>query len=113
MPTFVFKLDAVLRQRAQGEKQRQRDLATAQRRLAALHSKLAAAENALRDAAGEIREHSIGRIDPKMLAAGGRYMIAMREKAAGLRASLVESTREVKHAQVALTEAAKQRKVLE
>ena len=110
MPRFTFKLDGVLEQRKQVEMQRQRDVATAQQSMLKLQAELDALSALTRNSAAELRSV---RLSAAQLAAHQRFAISTRHKSASLKRQLVDAHRNVTHAQSALTEAAKQRKVME
>ena len=113
MAKFVFKLEAVLRERAQTEKRRQRELAAVQARFSRISAALDANHARLRDTTNIVRANRVGRLDTRLLAEGARFAFAIREKISGLRAELHAIRPELARAQEALVEAAKQRKVLE
>jgi flagellar FliJ protein len=107
---FTFKLEAVLEQRKHVERQRQRDVAAAQHKLLQVQAELDAMSAVKRASAKELR---LGKISVATLAAHQRFAAATRHKGAALNRSLVEARRELDAAQLALIEAAKQRKVME
>src|SRR5438093_8405663 len=109
MAAFEFKLEGVLEQRRSAERQRQGELAAAQRRLLSLQHDLRVATGAASLADMNLR----GRVDPRLLLEHARYAQAMRRRTRALREQLADAMRQVSVAQLALTEAAKQRKVLE
>jgi flagellar FliJ protein len=107
---FTFKLEAVLEQRKGAERQRQRDVAAAQHALLKLQAEIDALAAVSRTSAAELRS---GRLSAAALAAHQRFILSMRHKSAALKGRHRETERELHDAQAALTEAAKQRKVME
>ena len=110
MPRFAFKLDGVLEQRKNAERQRQRDVATAQKMLLKLQAEIDALSAVSRSSAIELRS---GRLSAAALAAHQRFLLSMRHKSKSLKQQHAEADRDLHDAQSALTEAAKQRKVME
>ena len=110
MPRFTFKLEGVLEQRKHVELQRQRDVATAQQALLKLQAELDALAAVSRRSAADLRS---GRLSAAALAAHQRFTLSMRHKASALKDRRADAERDLRDAQVALTEAAKQRKVME
>ena len=110
MPRFTFKLEGVLEQRKNAERQRQRDVATAQHLLLKLQAEIDALAAVSRSSAIELRS---GRLSAAALAAHQRFVLSMRHKAGALKQQRADAERELRDAQAALTEAAKQRKVME
>ena len=107
---FTFKLEAVLEQRKQAERQRQREVAAAQHRLLQLQAELDALAAVKRASAKQLRA---GKISAAALAAHQRFAAATRQKGATLNRALTEARRDLDAAQLTLVEAAKQRKVME
>ena len=110
MPRFTFKLEGVLEQRKNAERQRQRDVAAAQQMLLKLQAELDALAAVSRSSAIELRS---GGLSAAALAAHQRFVLSMRHKAGALKQQRAGAERELRDAQAALTEAAKQRKVME
>ena len=109
MRRFVFKLEGVLEQRRQAERQRQRELAQTQRRIMML-------QHDLEDVAAQEKLGSTplrGRVDPRTLAMQVRFWQVMHQKLDGLREQLDAARSELASAQAALVESSKQRKVIE
>ncbi len=103
---FTFKLEAVLEQRKSVERQRQRDVATAQHALLKLQAEIDALAAVSRSSAIALRS---GRLSAAALAAHQRFILSMRHKAKSLKQQHAGAERELRDAQAALTEAAKQR----
>jgi flagellar protein FliJ len=110
VPRFSFKLQGVLEQRKSAERQRQRDVATAQHLLLKLQAEIDALAAVSRSSAIELRA---GRLSAAALAAHQRFVLSMRHKAGALKQQRRDAERDLHDAQAALTEAAKQRKVME
>jgi flagellar FliJ protein len=110
MPRFTFKLEGVLEQRRSVERQRQRDVATAQHAVLRLQAEIDALAAVSRSSAVELRS---GRLSAAALAAHQRFILSMRHKASSLKQQHGDAERDLTDAQAALTEAAKQRKVME
>ena len=107
---FTFKLEAVLEQRKHVELQRQRDVATAQQKLMRLGAEIDALAAVARSSAAELRS---GHLHAAALAAHQRFHVSVCHKARALKEQRADAGRELADAQAALTEAAKQRKVME
>jgi flagellar FliJ protein len=110
MARFAFKLQAVLEQRKSAERQRQRDVATAQHALLKLQAEIDALAAVSRASAAELRG---GGLSAAALAAHQRFILSMRHKSGALKRRHADVERDLHDAQAALTEAAKQRKVME
>jgi flagellar FliJ protein len=109
MRQFVFKLEGVLEQRQQVENRCQRSLAEAHRQVIWIEQQIDDAARAEKSATTPLR----GRLDPRTLATQVRFSQVMRQKLSALREQLDAARHDLTTAQAALTEAAKQRKVLE
>jgi flagellar FliJ protein len=108
---FTFKLESVLEQRRHVERQRQRDLAAAQRKVLGLQAELDALVAVRRASAKDLRTR--GKLSAAALAAHQRFAAGTRHKVAALDRAIADARRELEAAQIALLEAAKQRKVIE
>ena len=114
MPTFVFQLDGVLRQRKLVEEQKQRDLAAVQAELTPLEAQLRLMDREMQSATGDVRANRLtGRLDLAFLAAHRRYTLAMQRKAVTLAQQMAAVQARVEAARKALVDAARQRKVIE
>src|SRR5688500_3772573 len=114
MSKFVFKFDGVLRQREHVEAQRQRELAIIQQEMTGLQIELRALTDAVQASTADLRDnHLTGRIDLNFLAAHRRFTLAMTRKGAALVQQIAGVQKRLDVAQVALAEAAKQRKIIE
>lgn len=114
MAKFVFQFDAVLRQRALAEQERQRDLAAAQAEMVRLQGELRELNDSMRASAADLKDNRLtGPIDVAFLAAHRRYSVAMQRQGMQLVQDMARQQRKVEDAQRGLAEAAKERKVME
>jgi flagellar export protein FliJ len=111
---FVFNLEAVLRQKAHIEKEKQRELALIQRQMTDLQAELRALNDSVQTATGDIRDnHLVGKLDMQFLAAHRRFMAATQRKGTEIVQRMALVQKQVDQAQRALAEAAKNRKAME
>jgi flagellar FliJ protein len=114
MAKFVFKLDGVLKHRTNIEHQRKRELAFVQAQMTALDGELRALDSSVRASVEDLRTNRLlGKIDLSFLAAHRRYSIAMQRKAMGIAEKMAAIQQHVDRARRNLSEASKQRKILE
>ena len=114
MASFAFQLDPVLQQRKLVEEQRQRELAAVQAEYAELEAQLRALDQEVRTSEADLRTNRLtGRLDLSFLAAHRRFTLAMQRRAVALAQQMAAVRKRVDDARAALTEAAKQRKILE
>jgi flagellar FliJ protein len=114
MPKFIFKLDGVLKHRTNIEHQRKRELAVVQAQMTALDGELRALDSSVRASVEDLRTNRlVGKIDLSFLAAHRRYSIAMQRKAMGIAEKMAAIQVHVDRARRNLSEASKQRKILE
>lgn len=114
MARFVFKLEAVLRQRKQIEQQKLRDLAIRQQALVSLQQDLQTLQNQAQNASQDLRENRlVGTINLSFLAAHRRFMLSMGRQAAVLAQKIAQAETQVHEARLVLAEAAKNRKAIE
>lgn len=114
MPQFRFKLDAVLRQRAAIEKQKQRDLALVLAKMKDLEDQLKSLNQTMQSTNDDLRTNRlVGQIDVNFITAHRRFLLGMQRKAMDLVAQMAAVQKEVDAARAALAEAAKAKKVLE
>ena len=114
MPKFVFQFDAVLRHRKTLEEQRQRELAVAQGEMARLQAELREIDAATQGVSTDVRDNRLtGTLDMAYLAAHRRFVLAMQRKALAVAQRMAAQQQVVDAARRALTEAAKQRKIME
>src|SRR5688572_13945709 len=114
MAKFVFKLEAVLRQRKHVEGEKQRALALIQSQMTALRNELRLINETVQTSTSDLRENRLtGRLDLHFLAAHRRFTLATQRKAMNLVQKMALVQRSVDEAQQALVEAMKQRKAIE
>ena len=114
MAQFTFPLAGVLRHREHIEQERQRDLAAVQLQMTETQSELKALHASSSATTDDIRtNHLTGRLDMGYLTAHRRYMLGVQRQSAALTQKLAGLQQQADAARLALTEAAKQRKILE
>ena len=114
MARFVFKLEAVLRQRKQIEQQKLRDLAVRQQVVVGLQQNLLALQTQANDAAKDLRDNRlVGPINLSYLSAHRRYIMSMGRQAVAIAQKVAQAQKFVDEARLALAEAAKNRKAIE
>jgi flagellar FliJ protein len=114
MASFVFQLEGVLRHRERLEKDRYRDFAVVNGEMKRLEGELNAMNQELHGNSAEVRDnHLVGRLDLRYLAAHRRYMLGMQRKVHALAQRMNKQQVLVDEARRALSEASKQRKILE
>ncbi|WP_428939494.1 flagellar export protein FliJ [Fontivita pretiosa] len=114
MARFVFKLQAVLRHRLHVERQKQRELAVRQKELLELQQALRQVQESVNRCNQDVRQHHlVGRLDMAFLAAHRRFLAGMQRQAIALVQRIALAQRAVDEARAALTEAAKQRKIIQ
>ena len=114
MPRFVFKLEAVLRQRKQIEEQRQRELALAREQARLVEEELRSLDQSLKSTLEDLRKNRlVGTLDLHFLAAHRRYTVSMQRKGQGLVQKLAAMQPVIEAKRQALAEAAKRRKAIE
>ncbi len=113
MPKFVFKFQAVLRQRKGIEQQRQRELGAVMGDLNAVEAEVADLNLQVKDVTNDMRSRLVGRLDMNFLVAHRRFMLGMQRKGVDLVQRLTEVQAKVDEARSNLAEAARQRRVME
>ena len=114
MAKFVFKLEAVLRQRKHVEGEKQRALALIQSQMTVLQNELRLLNETVQTSTNDLRDNRLtGRLDLHFLAAHRRFTLATQRKAMNLVQKMALVQRSVDEAQQALLEAVKQRKAIE
>ncbi len=114
MAKFVFKLEGVLKERKNAERQRLLELGVIQKDMTALKEQLRALDQTVRDADKDLRENRlIGKLDLRFLAAHRRFAFSMQRKALALAEQMAQVQVKVDEAQKKLTEAMKRRKAIE
>jgi len=114
MARFVFKLQALFRQRKHVERQQQRELASRQHALAKCQDELRELHERVQSTSNDVRRnHLVGVLDMNFLTAHRRYLLASQRQAMAIAQKIAIAQNAVNEAQVALAEAAKQRKIIE
>ena len=114
MAKFDFKLEGVLRHRLHVEEEKRRDLARLQQQMRQAQDALRELNQVVQTNVADVRQnHLTGRLDLSFLAAHRRYMLATQRRGTEMVHNMALLQREVDQATRALTEAAKQRKIIE
>ena len=114
MARFVFKLEAVLRQRKHVEQEKMRALATCLKHQADCERDLAQLNDNVRQTNDDLRaNHLTGVLDMNFLAAHRRFMNAMQRQAISVAQKIAAAQQRVTAARADLAQAAKERKVME
>src|SRR5438477_9524083 len=114
MAQFKFQLDGVLEHRTHIEQEKQRALAAVQSKMRALQDDLRDLDRLARGATADLRENRlIGQLDMSYLAAHRRFTGSVQRKALAIAQKMALVQREIDSARLALTEAAKERKIIE
>jgi flagellar export protein FliJ len=114
MAKFVFKLEAVLKQRKWQEQECQRELDVKQRALAELEGTLKRLNEQVQSSNEDVRRNRlVGALDMSFLAAHRRFLAAMQRQAIEVIQRMALAQKQVVEAQGLLAEASKRRKVIE
>jgi flagellar FliJ protein len=114
MPKFIFKLEGVLKERKNAERQRLLQLSVVQQQMSKLQGELRRMDQTVRDAEEDLRKNRmIGKLDLPFLAAHRRFAFSMQRKAIALAEQIAKVQIGVNEAQRQLTEAVKRRKAIE
>jgi flagellar FliJ protein len=114
MAKFIFKLEAVLRQRKHVEGEKQRALALVQAQMTQLQNELRLVNETVQSSTTDLRENRlVGKLDLHFLAAHRRFTLATQRKAMQLVQKMALVQRSVDVARLALAEAARDRKAIE
>ncbi len=114
MATFAFKFDSVLRQRKHVESLRQREVAVLRQRIAEVEKVLRELTDSAARSAADLREtHLLGPLDMTFLAAQQGFQLGVQRKSFDLAQRKAALQQQLSDARSALTEAAKQRKIIE
>jgi flagellar export protein FliJ len=114
MAKFVFKLEAVLKQRKWQEQECQRELAVKHRALAELEGTLKRLNEQVQSSNEDVRRNRlVGALDMSFLAAHRRFLAAMQRQAIEVIQRMALALNQVVEAQGLLAEASKRRKVIE
>ncbi|HWE03153.1 MAG TPA: flagellar export protein FliJ [Tepidisphaeraceae bacterium] len=114
MPQFHFPLAGVLRHREHLEQECQRNVAGIQQRMREAQDALRELDQSMQRNIAEVRENRlVGRLDMGFLAAHRRYIASVQRKGTMMAQKMALMQRELDTARAALSEAAKQRKIIE
>ena len=114
MAKFVFKLEAVLRQRTLVEREKQREVASRQKILKQYHDELRDLNERANATTDDLRNnHLVGKLDMSFLAAHRRYMLSAQRQAMAIAQKIAAAQKAVDAARIALLDAARQRKIIE
>ncbi len=114
MAQFKFKLQPVLRQRELVEQQCQRDLAVVDAERQVVANELKRLDETVRTALADLRQNQlVGEINLSFLAAHRRFMLAMQRQGVLTAQRLAEAQKKVDVNRMRLSEAAKQRRMIE
>ncbi|HEV8604144.1 MAG TPA: flagellar export protein FliJ [Tepidisphaeraceae bacterium] len=114
MKGFEFKLEGVLEHRRNIENEKQRALAEVLAEMQRLKNELAELDRVARGATADLRENRlVGRLDMSFLAAHRRFTGSVQRKAIALAQKMALVQRQIDEARSTLSEAAKQRKIIE
>src|SRR5436853_5251925 len=114
MSKFVFRLEPVLKQRKREEQEKQRELAVRELVVVNLQIELKRLDDTLKGASEDLRQnHLTGAIDMSFLVAHRRFLLSMQRQGVGIAQKIVAAQVHVDDARRKLSEAAKQRKVIE
>jgi flagellar protein FliJ len=114
MARFVFHLEGLLRHRKNQERQRQRELAGIAAQLAVLQLEMGSLNGTLSETLDDLRTNRLtGKLDVQFLIAHRRYILSVQRKSASLAQKMTAVQKQVDMARANLTEAARQRKMIE
>jgi flagellar protein FliJ len=114
MARFVFRLESVLRQRKEIERQAQRQLAGVMAQMQELQHQLKGINDNVNDATADLRtNHLLGPIDLNYLAAHRRFIAATQRGALQLMQRMALMQRQIDEARGLLIAAAQRRKAVE
>jgi len=114
MARFKFQLEGVLEHRKNIEDEKQRALAAIQMQMQKLKDELQDLDRVARGATADLRENRLtGQLDMSFLAAHRRFTGSVQRKAVAIVQKMALVQREIDSARAALSEAAKQRKIIE
>jgi flagellar protein FliJ len=114
MAGFLFHLEGLLRHRKNQERQRQRELTGIASQLAFLQEEMGSLNGTLAETLDDLRNNRlIGKLDVQFLIAHRRYILSVQRKSASLAQKMTLMQKQVDGARANLTEAARQRKMIE
>jgi flagellar FliJ protein len=114
MPRFRFQLEGVLEHRKNIEEEKQRALAMVLAEMQRLKTDLADLDQVARTAVADLRQNRLtGHLDLSFLAAHRRFTGSVQRKALAIAQKMALVQRQIDEARVALSVAAKDRKIIE
>jgi flagellar FliJ protein len=113
MAKFVFKLEALLRQRKRDEQQCQRRLAEHAAIVNAAEEAVRRINESVQAGHDDVRRHLMGKLDMSFLTAHRRFMGAMQRQVMDLVQKVVVAKKQLEEARIKLAEAARRRKAIE
>jgi len=114
MHQFTFPLAGVLRDREHVEQECQRTVAGVHQRMREAQDALRELDQTMQGNIADVRNNRlVGRLDMGFLAAHRRYIASVQRKGTAMAQKMALIQRELDAARAALSEAAKQRKILE
>jgi flagellar FliJ protein len=114
MAQFTFSFAGVLRHREHVEQECQRAVAGVQQRMREAQDALRELDQSMQGNIADVRNNRlVGRLDMGFLAAHRRYIASVQRKGTTMAQKMALIQRELDTARAALSEAAKQRKILE
>jgi len=114
MPRFKFQLEGVLEHRKNIEEEKQRALAAVLAEMQRLKNELSDLDQLARGAVADLRDNRLtGHLDMSFLAAHRRFTGSVQRKAIAIAQKMALVQRQIDEARAALSEAAKQRKIIE
>jgi len=114
MPRFKFQLEGVLEHRKNIEEAKQRALAAVLAEMQRLKNELVELDQVARGAVADLRQNRLtGALDMSFLAAHRRFTGSVQRKAVAIAQKMALVQRQIDEARVSLSEAAKQRKIIE
>jgi flagellar FliJ protein len=114
MPRFKFQLEGVLEHRKNIEQEKQRALAVVLAEMQRLKNELSDLDQLARGAVADLRDNRLtGNLDLSFLAAHRRFTGSVQRKAIAIAQKMALVQRQIDEARAALSQAAKQRKIIE
>ena len=113
MAKFVFKLEALLKQRKREEQQCQRRLAEHAAIVNAAEEAVRRINESVRAGHDDVRRHLMGKLDMGFLTAHRRFMGAMQRQVIELVQKVVQAKKRLEEVRTRLAEAARRRKAIE
>jgi flagellar FliJ protein len=113
MAKFVFKLEALLKQRKREEREWQRLLAEQAAIVNSAEEAVRRINAAVESGHDDVRRHLMGKLDMSFLTAHRRFMGAMQRKVMDLVQKVAIAKKRLEEIRIKLTEAAKRRKAIE